>query len=285
MTDDKIPDNYQSDNEENSPIKDDEDQDTISGPSTISPHRPGVQTLIAPARVAASTIPTNVSPGAQGSEHSPSTGLSSAGQNTTPFMGELPHRSHPPPYPPPQILHPDIGSEQHPGYVDSSGIPVGSSSSPMGTGHSGMSLQEMLPNPHEASRRSSIFSPTTEYSGPTASSSVYQTWPQSSTAANTSPLYAFPPQQGQAQPQHNSFVSQAPVQLPSHNQGYIGQPFEPLSRNTYDSTHDSLFRPGNVPPGTVNPQAGYAMHLTHPDTRSLPGHGLKVEPNNRGHLH
>lgn len=301
MGEDKIPDGYTSDNDESATIKEDEDQEVMRGPVTISPRRPMPGALIAPARATTSGAPmsANTSTPSHSGDHSPGNGMPAGTGTTTAhsFMGELPHRNHPT-YPPSQLMHPDLGAnDHHTGYVDSGGLGVGNSPShhhhgSMTEGHGGVALQQMVPNPHETSRRSSMFSPTTEYSGTPTSTSVYQTWQQGSNAPSTSPLYAFTPQQAQIQTQtqaqhaqHGSFVPQGPVGMPPQNHGYMGHGFEPMPRNTYEPTpHDAMFRQSNVPTGTVNPQGTYSMQLAPQDSRALPGQGLKPEPPNRGLL-
>ncbi|OAA54101.1 hypothetical protein SPI_09035 [Niveomyces insectorum RCEF 264] len=331
LSDDKLPDNYHLDNDENSSTKDEEEQPPMPGPPTIAAHhRSGTQLLIAPARPALPLIPTNLSPTAPGTEHSPGGNNGSGGGGgggsggggggggggsggTQPFIGELPHRNHST-YPGPPLLHPEIGSGQHASYVDGGGggLPVGGGpGGPITGGHGGMSLQEMCPSPHEVNRRTSIFSPTSEYSSTPTPGSVYQTWQQSNTTApNASPIYSFTPlqtqtqaqvqaqtqaqaqaqaqvqAQAQAHAQHSSFVPQPSVALPPQSQTYMEQ-FEAMPRNAYGPTHHSMFRPTNVPPhGAVNPQASYTMHMAPHDARGLPpGQGIKVDPHSRGHIH
>lgn len=301
MSEDKIPDNYTSENDESATIKEDEDQEVMRGPVTISPRRQMPGALIAPARATTSSgapMSANTSTPSHNGEHSPGTGMP-AGTATSaahPFMSELPHRNHPT-YPPSQLMHPELGTnDHHTGYVDSSGMSVSNSPSHhhhagMAESHSGVTLQQMVPNPHETSRRSSIFGPTTEYNGTPTSTSVYQTWQQGSNAPSASPLYAFPPQQAhiqtQPQAQHTQHgFPQGPVGIPPQNHGYMGHGYEQLPRNTYETAaHDAIFRQNNVPPGAVNPQGAYSMQLAPQDSRALPGHDLKTEPPNRGLLH
>ncbi|KJR80763.1 uncharacterized protein SPSK_05116 [Sporothrix schenckii 1099-18] len=303
MSEDKIPDNYTSENDESAAIKEDEDQEVLRGPVTISPRRPMPGALIAPARATTSAgvpMSANTSTPSHNGDHSPGTGMpTGAGTSAShPFMGELPHRNHPT-YPPSQLMHPDLGAnDQHAAYVDGGSLAVSNSPghhhhSAIAEGHGGVALQQMVTNPHETNRRSSIFSPTTEYNNTPTSTSMYQTWQQGSNAPSASPLYAFTPQQAQIQPQtqaqhaqHGSFVPQGPVGMPPQSHGYMSHGFEQLPRNTYETTsHDSIYRQSNVPPGAVNPQGNYSMPLAPQDSRALPGHNLKPEPPNRGLLH
>ncbi|CAK7213253.1 hypothetical protein SCUCBS95973_001738 [Sporothrix curviconia] len=333
MSEEKLPDNYQSD-DDSSVIKADEEE-VMRGPVTLSPNRTMPQALHGPTRTATST---GVAPSAHSStpshsgDRSPGTGGLSAGPGSAShaFMGEIPHRGHST-YPPPQMMHhPDMGaSDHHTGYVDSgNGMGVGNSPSqqqhhhqqpqhqhqqhqhhpahqnlphphqqPLTESHSSVSLQQIVPNPHETSRRSSIFSPTSEYSGTPTSANVYQTWQpqpqQSSNPPSASSMYTFPPHQVQAT-QHTSFVPQAPVAPvggvgsvglapPSH--GYMGHGFDSMPRTSYDTApHDTMFRQSGVAhSGGVNPPGTYSIPLPQ-DTRALPNHGLKTEPPNR-HLH
>ncbi|KAL1894697.1 hypothetical protein Sste5346_005670 [Sporothrix stenoceras] len=301
MIEDKIPDNYTSENDESATIKEDEDQEVMRGPVTISPRRQMPGALIAPARATTSSgapMSANTSTPSHSGDHSPGTGMpnGTATSAAHQFMSELPHRNHPT-YPPSQLMHPELGAnDHHTGYVDSSGLGVSNSPSHhhhagLAESHSGVTLQQMVPNPHETSRRSSIFSPTTDYNNTPTSTSVYQTWQQGSNAPSASPLYAFTPQQAQIQTQPQAQHAQhgfpqAPVGMPPQNHGYMGHGFEQLPRNTYETTaHDAIFRQSNVPPGAVNPQGTYSMQLAPQDARALPGHGLKSEPPNRGLLH
>ena len=280
MSEDKIPDNYQSENEEGSPAKD-EEENAMRMPATISPRRSIAQALIAPARPPATAMPASAPVSSHSSNHSPGGDIQHGASQS--FMSDLPHRNHPT-YPPAPLMHPDISSDHHAGYVDNSGMNVGSGPN-LAEGHGGVALQQMVTSQHEGSRRSSIFSPTGEFSSTPAPSNVYQTWQQGSNAPSASSMYTFPPTAPAPAPaQHGSFVPQNTVAMPAQGHGYMG--YEPLQRSTYEPSHDTMFRQGAVPPpGTVNPQGGYSMQLPQHDARNLSSHGLKIEPNSRTHLH
>ncbi len=277
MSEDKIPDNYQSD-DEGSPIKEDEDeQDVLRGPSILSPRRPAAQILMAHGRTTTSSeTPTMAPSSVHGGDHNPgSGGLTPTTTSTThSYLSELPHRNHPA-FPPPALMHHEIGSEHHTAYVDGgSGIGVGHSQNPMADSHSGVAMQQIVPSPHETSRRSSMYNPTADFSAAPASSSMYPAWQQGSTA---SWQQAQAQAQVQAQSPHGSFVSQS--------QGYMGHTFEPLPRGSYDTVHDNMFRAGNAPgPSGAGSQSGYSMQMPQHDGRPLPPHGSKVEGPGRGQL-
>lgn len=265
-----------------------EDEDDAMSVTMLPSHRPSAAHAIMQSSGGSSSgLSATVSPAVPGSEHGSGGNTLPPGPTSQPFLGDLPHRNHPP-YPPPHLLHPDIGAEQHANYVDNGGgITVGSTQSPIAGGHGGMPLQEMCPDPHDTSRRSSLFTPTSEFGGAANPPSVYQGWQHGTTAPSASPMYAFTPQQAQAQAQsqHGPFVSQPSVPIPPQGPGYLGHSFESLPRNSYETSHDGLFRPGHVPaPGGVNSQGGgYPLHLSQHDARAVPPHGLKVEQT-RGHL-
>lgn len=92
MSEDKIPDNYQSETEDASPAKG-EEENALRMSTTISPRRAHAQALIAPARSSATAMPASAPVSSHSSNHSPS-GDIQHGANQQ-FISDLPHRNHP----------------------------------------------------------------------------------------------------------------------------------------------------------------------------------------------
>ena len=251
MADDKIPDSYQSDNEDSGPAKEDEDPDPSSIQSSVSP-----QKTVAPHGLMQVGPP----------EQSPGGNIQGG-----PFMGELPVRG---PHYQPHILPPELGAGQH-AYVEGGNMGV-SNSAPLQTAGS-MSLQEIIPDPHSQSRRPSLFNSPQEYGNPSAPG-MYPAWQQATTAPSNSPMYAFTPQQPQ-QPQQGPFVQQQPMQM-GQNQQFMGPSFDTLPRGSYDSNQGDMFRAGNVGSATVSHTQTFPTYIPH-DARA----GIKMETMGRSHLH
>ena len=260
VADDKIPDNYQSDNDDNSQSRDD-DHGTHPMVSSASPGKATAHPLMQ---------------ATAGDEHSPI---------GNPFMGELPvragHYTNP-------MMHSDLNASQH-HFVENGGIGVG------GQAPLQPSMQDMVPSPHDSSRRASLYTTTpSEYGSPASNVVFSQQWQQPvTTAPSSTPLYAFTPQQ-QGGPGQGPFVPQPGVAVPSgqqyisnhfHDGGLPGRGFDPNVQS-----HGSIFRPGSVP-GVPHPQgvphhSAYSQHYLGHDGRSLhQGSHLKPEPMDRGSLH
>ena len=251
MADDKIPDSYQSDNEDSGSAEKDEEADPTSIQSSLSP-----QKTVAPHSGLMQVAPSEQSPG----------GNIQGG----PYMGELPVRG---PHYQPHIMPPDLGSGPH-GFVEGGNMGVNNAPSLQPAGS--MGLQEVIPDPHSQSRRPSLFSSPQDYGNPSAPG-MYPAWQQATTAPGNSPMYAFTPQQPQP-PQQGPFVQQQPMQI--QNQQFMGQSFDSLPRGSYDPNQGDMFRPGNVGSATVPHSQTFPSYIPH-DGRG----GIKLETLGRNHLH
>ncbi|KAK3357107.1 hypothetical protein B0T25DRAFT_147256 [Lasiosphaeria hispida] len=248
MADDKIPDNYQSDDEAGQ-VREDEENNMSVRSSRASPPR--------------TTAPHSII-SASSNSHSPVTNLQNA-----PFMGEIPVRG---PQYPSNLIPPDLSSGQH-SYVDSGNMAVGGPA-PL-QAHGSMHLQEMIPSPHDSSRRPSLFnSPATEFPSPSGPGLYSGNWQQGTTAPGNAALYAY--QQPPPQPP-GAFVPPQGVPL---NQGT-----QYLSNSYHGLPHpNDVYRGGNVGQSPVAHGSGYANYISH-DGRTIPNNGMKIEPLNRGPLH
>jgi hypothetical protein len=225
------------------------------------------------------SITSSVSPPKNGLMHSASAGHSPAGNlQGGPFMGgDLPVRgsqyaAH--------MIPSDIGHEHH-HFVDGVSMVGGQTlhhngSLPMQVGG------EIIPNPHDASRRPSLFNSPTDYSSPTAPSMYNQPWQPGSAAPSISSMYAFTPQQ--ATPAQAPFVGQASVPLPPNQPNLRSDGLPPPGGYDHLMQSGNPFRAGNVTQPSVPQAQGYPHYLQH-DTRTVPGSGVKVESLTRGPLH
>lgn len=253
MPDDKMPDNYQSDNED-SAGREGDDNGPTSIASSVSSHK-------AAAPHALITTPTT--------EHSPAGPLHGG-----PFADDLPVR-------PAQYAQSFITSdlEQH-HYAEAGSMAVGTP--PTLQPHGGMTMTDMLA-PHDASRRPSFYSQS-EYSNTPTSLFNGNNWQTATTAPSATPMYAnaFTPQQQHhpTQTAPGAYVQQQPVTM-AQGQPYMGPPYEGLPR--YDSVSD-MFRPTAVPHNPASQSPGYPTYVNH-DTRALPGTGYKLDPLGRNPLH
>lgn len=250
MADDKTPESYQSDNEDSTPSREEEETEPVSiaVPSTVSPQRTnGTALMPAPA------------PAPTPNEHDQNNNMQNAS-----FLTDLPHRGHP--YQTP-MLSTNLNTDHHP-YMEGGAMGVNGPGS-MHAPPVSMALQEICPNPHDSSRRGSLFNTSADFGTPTTPA-IYQTWQQSTTAPTNSPMYSFTPQQ--QTPNTGPFVPQATV--PS----YMGPPFDSLPRAGFDPSQEGLFRGTTVSSAPVHTQ-GYPMSLPH-DHRGL--QGQKTEAHGRG---
>lgn len=252
MADDKIPDSYQSENEDSGSAEKDEEADPTSIQSSLSPQK----------TVAPHTGLMQVAP----PEQSPSGNIPGG-----PYMGELPVRG---PHYQSHIMPPDLGTGQH-GFVESGNMGVNSAAS-LQAGNN-MPMQEVIQDPHSQSRRSSLFNSPQEY-GNSSATGMYQAWQQATTAPSNSPMYAFTPQQAQP-PQQGPFVQQQPLQM-GQNQQFMGQTFDGLPRGSYDPSQGDLFRTSGVGSATVPHAQAFPGYIPH-DGRG----GIKLETLGRNHLH
>ncbi|KAJ9154838.1 hypothetical protein NKR23_g2420 [Pleurostoma richardsiae] len=257
MADDKIPENYQSDDGDGPASKDEEEQDQIPAPSSVPPNLSPTKTT------SQGMILTNTA------DQGPTGSLQGSS-----FMSNLPVR--PPHYQSPLVPAELSGSQQS--YVEGGSLSV-NSQAPLQP-PSAMSLQEPYPDPHGASRRQTMFASPTEYANPPGPA-LYQGWQQSTTAPSNSPMYAFT-QQHQA-PQQGPFVQQPAVPIAAAPP-YLGQSFDGIHRATYDPNQSTMFRNNSVPPVTVPHTQAYPSYLPH-DTRELHPVELKADPLLRGPMH
>lgn len=251
MADDKSPESYQSDDDMNAPREEEGDEVSVRS-SRVSPPKSGSHSVM---------------PGSSTS-HSPATNMQG-----TPFISDIPVRG------PPQfsqaMMPSDMTTSQHP-YVESTNIAVGAP--PPLQSHGSMHMQDMIPSPHEPSRRTSLFnSPGTEFPGTPNPGLYSNSWQQSTTAPANTPMYAF--NTAQPQPQTpSSFISQPSI--PLNPPPYMGS-----SQYSSSLPHpNDLYRNNGVAQNPVTHGQGYQNYLTH-DGRSMPSGGLKMEPLNRGPLH
>lgn len=165
-----------------------------------------------------------------------------SGIPTEAFIGELPMRGsqfHPP-------MMNDLASQHS--FVDSGNMPVHSQAGVAATGSS-LSL-DLVQSPHDASRRASVFS---DFPSPGGNNMYPQQWQASSNAASASPMYAYATQQQNMEP--GTFVSSGVPMDP--NQSFMTTPFEEAPRPGYSGGQNGIFRPEEMPPGTVAQASGY----------------------------
>lgn len=255
MADDKIPDNYQSENEDGT-AKEEDDHIGPSVSSSVSPQK--------------TTAPHGLI-STPSTEHSPA-GPLQGGQ----FVGELPVR-------PAQYVTADMDTEHH-SYVEDGNMAVTAQATLQS--HGSMAMTDILA-PHDTGRRPSLYNSPTEYSNPSGAGGLYNpnSWQTATSAPSATSMYAnsFTQQQAHTpQPPQGAFVHQPPVTM-TQGQPYIGAPFDGLPR--YDhAAHGNVFRSAMLPhsPGP-QPQA-YQAYMHH-DNRALPGANLKMDPHGRNTLH
>lgn len=221
MAEDKVPENYASDNEDGPFPKEEEDHELQRAKASSQPHCV-VQT---PTTGPASAQPLHAGHG--------------------PFIGELPVRGT---SFNPGILPAEMSSQPHT-FVDSNGITVTDQAAV--TAPNGALTLDMVTSPHDTSRRPSVFS---EYASPGGNSLYAQQWQQpGSTGPTQSPMYAYTP--AQSNPQQPPFMGQA---VPMNaSQPFMGGTFEGSPRPEYDANGAPIFRAGDMSHTSVNQQQGY----------------------------
>nr|XP_036584700.1 DUF2841 domain-containing protein [Colletotrichum truncatum]KAF6794350.1 DUF2841 domain-containing protein [Colletotrichum truncatum] len=158
MSEDKFPESYPSDNEDNGFVKEEDD------------HHPSITSSASPSK----TGPPHDLLHTSSSDHSPTGTLQSGA-----YMNEMPLRNQ---QYSAQMMPSSIHTEHH--FVEGNNIHP----------PSGMPLQDLVPPSHDPHRRPSIYASATEY--PNAASGMYtQPWQGGSTAPNGASVYSFTPQQ------------------------------------------------------------------------------------------
>ncbi|KAF4503882.1 hypothetical protein G6O67_008818 [Ophiocordyceps sinensis] len=169
MAEDKLPENYASDNDDGSFIKDEEQ------PHDLQRSKPAATHCLV-------HTPTTA----------PANGHSLHG-GPAPYMGDLPVRGTP--FHPPMIQT-EMTPQQH-SFVESVNeqSAVSAGGGPLGL--------DLVASPHDTSRRPSVFS---EYASPSGGNIYSQQWQQSSAGSNAPSMYAYTAQQ--APTQQPAFVNQ-----------------------------------------------------------------------------
>ena len=261
MADDKIPENYQSDEEDDDIPKDDDDEaDPAPASSTASPPKASDHGLLS----------------------TPSTDQSPAGTlHGGPFLGDLPVRGHQ--YHQPTLMQPDLSAGQ-PNFVEANSMGVNSNQPPLSQATS-IPLPETFSDPQAPNRRPSLYASPTEY-GNTSASGMYQTWHQTNPPSTPS-LYSFNHQHQQPSHQSGSYVDQQPVSLTQTTQFPETASFDSMQRSSYETAPTSLYRTTSVQQGLAPPPPpqSFSTYLSPHDPRGMPGSSMKMEPLGRGHLH
>lgn len=218
MSEDKVPENYPSENDEaGSFAKEEEDTEPTAKSSTPmgGSMRPSVRTD-------AATL----------------SGLPGPGDA---FIGDLPMRGSQ--FQPPMIN--DMGPQHS--YVDNGGMQVHGQAGVSATG-SNLTL-DLAPSPHDVSRRPSVFSDF-----PSPGGTMYpQQWQASSNGSNASPMYAYAAQQPNMEA--GPFVSPGVSMDPS--QSFMTAPFEEGPRPGYNTGQPGMFRSDEMSQANVAQSAGY----------------------------
>lgn len=217
MAEDKVPESYVSENDETgSFVKEDEDMEPTTKPVTTmgGAMRPSVRTDSA----TLSGLP---------------------GES---LIGELPMRGS-------QFQPPMMGemTPQH-SFVDDSAMQVHGQAGVAATG-SNLTL-DLVPSPHDVSRRPSVFSDF-----PSPGGNMYsQQWQQASSNGSTgSPMYAYAAQQQNMEP--GTFVSAGVPMDP--NSSFMSTTFEEAPRPGYNAAQSGMFRADEMPSSSVGQAAGY----------------------------
>lgn len=221
MADDKVPDNWQEEEEAYEAPQEDDNNETTP---TSTPGKPE------------HTLPTIA-----GTDQNPTGNM----PGSSSFIGELPVRGHP--YTS-SMMQSDLNAGP-PSFVEGGSLNV--SNQPSMSQTPVMPLPETYSDSHASNRRPSIYTSPTEY-GSSSGSNMYQTWNQSN-PPTASPVYSFNHQQ---QPTHptGAYVEQQPVPLTQTPQ-YLEAP----TFDNMHNAPSSLFRPTSVPQGPVNPHTTHSF--------------------------
>ncbi|EGX89113.1 kinesin, putative [Cordyceps militaris CM01] len=217
MSEDKVPDNYVSENDDaGSYIKEDEDVEPAAKPTT---------TLGGAMRPSVRTDATTLS------------GLPGTGDA---FIGDLPMRGSQ--FQPPMMN--EIAPQHN--YVDNGPMQVHGQAGVSAT--SNLTI-DLVPSPHDVSRRPSVFSDF-----PSPGSTMYsQQWQASSNGTNGSPMYAYA-----AQPPNieaGPFVSPGVPMDPS--QSFMTTSFEDAPRPGYTASQQGMFRQDEMSQSNVAQTTSY----------------------------
>lgn len=217
MAEDKVPESYGSENDDGAFVKEDEEVEASrTTPSATNAIRPVLRT-----------------------DSASLSGLPGDG-----FMGELPMRGSQ--FQPPMMN--DMGSQHS--FVEGTPMQVHGQNGVGSGGGSNLSL-DMVPSPHDVSRRPSVFS---DFPSPGGGNLYAQQWQPGATGQNGSPMYAYASQQQGMDT--SSFVSQGvPI---STNQSFMSNgSFEEAPRPAYDGNQNGMFRTDDLSQGAVGQAAGY----------------------------
>ncbi|KAG6021053.1 hypothetical protein E4U41_002632 [Claviceps citrina] len=239
MAEDKIPDNYASDNEDG-PFPKEEPGNDVARPKVSAQQQQQcvVQTP--------TTGPTPTSATATATATATTTQPLAHGGHG-PFMSELPVRGNS--YNS-AMMTAEMSTQPHT-LMDNGGITV-TDQTAVTAPNPALTL-DMVSSPHDTSRRPSAFS---EYASPVANNLYGQQWQQAGSGGPTqTSLYSYTPPQGN--PPQASFIGQA-VQM-NAGQSFMGNSFEESERPEYDPNGASMFRTGDMPhaAATVSQQTGY----------------------------
>lgn len=231
-------------------------QGYISDTEDVTPGRDDIEPKLSPHSDSASPPRASVSQPLMAPSHSTE-------QSPTPqmpsdaFVGDMPVRNNNQYNP--SILGPDITTERQT-FVEA---PNMQGSQPPLHPPTNIGLHDLYTNPHDSSRRSSMFTSQSEYTSP-ATPTMYSHWQTGSTAPNNPPVYAF---QQQASNTHQPFVGHTSVAMPQAQQ-YMGGAFDGLARSHDTQQHPSLLR--------QPPPPNYPSYMPH-EPGPLPGSGIKVD--------
>ncbi|KAI1143995.1 hypothetical protein F5Y05DRAFT_13857 [Hypoxylon sp. FL0543] len=234
MQNDRVGQGYVSDTEDVTPGREDGEHNPTTNSSSSSPQRTSAsQTII---------------PQTHSTEQSPTTQISGD------TFGDMPVRATQYSQP---VLGPEMTTERQT-FVDAPSI---SNQAPLHP-TTNIGLHDIYTNPHDSSRRSSMFTTPSEYTSP-ATPTMYQQWQTGSAAPSNPPVYTFPQQASNA---HPSFVNHTGVTIPQ-NQQYMGTSFDSLPR-AHDTQHGGMMR--------ALPQPGFSSYISH-EPGPLAGPGAKNE--------
>ena len=234
MTEDRVPENYASDEDGTQVVKEEDEAELqLSQPNGNTHIHPGQPPIQGPP------------PSSQGIHDSHGS-----------FMGDLPVRGTP--FNPnilPGEMQPQAQAQAqtqpHHSFVDSSAIAVNDPTGAMAAATGSLTL-DMVQSPHDNSRRPSVFS---EYASPGGTTMYAQPWQQpGSGGPGSSAVYSFTPAQNG--PAQGSFMGHG---MPMNtSQSFMGGSFEGSPpRQEFDANGAPIFRGGEMSHHQMNQQQGY----------------------------